>query len=59
MDLAMPRLDGLATTERLAPSGARAKVLVLTLSEDDANVFAALRVGAMGYLVKGVAGTRW
>jgi DNA-binding NarL/FixJ family response regulator len=55
MDLAMPRLGGLAATERLASSDGRARVLVLTLSEDDADVFAAVRVGAMGYLVKGVA----
>ena len=55
MDLAMPRLGGLAATERLTSSGGRARVLVLTLSEDDADVFAAVRVGAMGYLVKGVA----
>lgn len=55
MDLTMPRLGGLAATERLASSGARPRVLVLTLSEDDADVFAAVRVGAMGYLVKGVA----
>ena len=54
MDLAMPRLGGLAATERLTSSG-RATVLVLTMSEDDADVFAAVRVGAMGYLVKGVA----
>ncbi len=56
MDLTMPELDGLATTARLVASGARAKVLVLTLSEEDASVFAALRAGAMGYLVKGVGG---
>lgn len=55
MDLAMPRLGGLAATERLTSSGGRARVLVLTLSEDDADVFAAVRAGAMGYLVKGVA----
>lgn len=55
MDLAMPRLGGLAATERLTTSGARARVLVLTLSEEDADVFAAVRVGAMGYVVKGVA----
>jgi DNA-binding NarL/FixJ family response regulator len=55
MDLAMPRLGGLAATERIASSGGHARVLVLTLSEDDADVFAAVRVGAMGYLVKGVA----
>ncbi len=55
MDLAMPRLGGLAATERIASSGGRARVLVLTLSENDADVFAAVRVGAMGYLVKGAA----
>jgi len=55
MDLAMPVLDGLAATQRLAASGARARVLVLTLSEEDSSVFAALRAGASGYLVKGVA----
>lgn len=55
MDLAMPRLGGLAATERAVSSGARARVLVLTLSEDDADVFAAVRAGAKGYLVKGVA----
>jgi DNA-binding NarL/FixJ family response regulator len=55
MDLAMPVLDGLAATQRLNASGCRARVLVLTMSEEDANVFAAVRAGATGYLVKGVA----
>ena len=55
MDLAMPRLDGLAATKRLAADGARAAILVLTFSEEDAAVFAAVLVGARGYLVKGVA----
>lgn len=55
MDLAMPVLDGLAATQQMTASGARAHVLVLTLSEDDAHVFAAVRAGAVGYLVKGVA----
>jgi DNA-binding NarL/FixJ family response regulator len=53
MDLAMPELGGLAATRRLTESGARARVLVLTMSEDDESVFAALRAGAGGYLVKG------
>jgi DNA-binding NarL/FixJ family response regulator len=53
MDLAMPELGGLAATRRLAELGARARVLVLTMSEDDDSVFAALRAGAGGYLVKG------
>jgi DNA-binding NarL/FixJ family response regulator len=55
MDLAMPELDGVAATERLVASGTRAQVLVLTMSEEDASVLAAMRAGARGYLVKGVA----
>lgn len=53
MDLKMPVLDGLAATPAAVSAGAA--VLVLTLSEADANVLAAMRAGASGYLVKGVA----
>jgi DNA-binding NarL/FixJ family response regulator len=53
MDLAMPELGGLAATRRLTELGARARVLVLTMSEDDDSVLAALRSGAGGYLLKG------
>jgi DNA-binding NarL/FixJ family response regulator len=53
MDLAMPGLGGLAATHRLAELGVRARILVLTMSEDDDSVFAALRAGAGGYLLKG------
>jgi len=53
MDLAMPVLDGLAATPAVVAAGAG--VLVLTLSEEDASVLAAMRAGAAGYLVKGVA----
>jgi DNA-binding NarL/FixJ family response regulator len=53
MDLAMPEMGGLLATRRLTEAGARARVLVLTMSEDDESVFAALRAGAGGYLVKG------
>lgn len=54
LDLNMPELDGIAATReigRVAPSVA---VLVLTMHEDDEAVFAAMRAGARGYLVKGV-----
>lgn len=50
MDLNMPGLGGLAATSEIA---AKAKVLVLTMYDDDANVVAALRAGASGYLLKG------
>jgi DNA-binding NarL/FixJ family response regulator len=53
MDIAMPQLDGLSATRQLRERGSAARVLVLTMSEDDESVFAALRAGAGGYLVKG------
>ena len=53
MDLAMPDLDGIATTTELARVAPDVAVLVLTMSEDDESLFAALRAGASGYLVKG------
>ena len=53
MDLAMPVVDGLTATRELTAGGARCRVLVLTMSEDDDSVLAALRAGALGYLVKG------
>ena len=52
MDLHMPRLDGVETTDRLGQQGARARVVVLTTYSDDAWMFAALRAGALGYLTK-------
>jgi DNA-binding NarL/FixJ family response regulator len=54
MDLAMPGLDGLGTTAELVARGSRARILVLTMSGEDAAVLAAVRAGARGYLVKGV-----
>jgi DNA-binding NarL/FixJ family response regulator len=53
MDLAMPGLDGLSATRELVARGARSRILVLTMSEDDDSVLAAVRAGAGGYLVKG------
>ena len=55
MDLRMPDLDGIAATAeigRLAPDVA---VLVLTMFEDDESVFAAMRAGALGYVLKGAS----
>jgi DNA-binding NarL/FixJ family response regulator len=53
MDLRMPDLDGIEATRRLSQSGSTAAVVVLTMFEDDDSVFAALRAGARGYLLKG------
>ena len=48
MDLKMPGLTGVEATRRIASSVA---VLVLTMFDDD-SVFAAMRAGARGYLLK-------
>src|SRR4051794_9728712 len=52
-DLAMPGLSGPETIRRVLVLDPRAAVLVLTMHEDDAAVYGALRAGAAGYLVKG------
>jgi DNA-binding NarL/FixJ family response regulator len=53
LDLQMPDLDGFAATRELGRSAPDVAVLVLTMFEDDDSVFAAMRAGARGYLVKG------
>jgi len=52
MDLRMPGLGGAAAIKTLAEEGARAKVLVLTTYDTDADVVPALEAGATGYLLK-------
>jgi DNA-binding NarL/FixJ family response regulator len=54
LDLRMPELDGIAATRELARVAPDVAVLVLTMHDDDDSVFAAMRAGARGYLVKGV-----
>jgi len=53
MDLQMPVLGGVDATRRLAAEQPDVHVLVLTMVEDDAAVFAAIQAGALGYLLKG------
>jgi DNA-binding NarL/FixJ family response regulator len=53
MDVQMPRLNGVEATRRLAAEAPAVGIVVLTMSEDDGTVFAAIRAGARGYLVKG------
>ena len=52
MDIRMPRLDGVETTRRLHERGDAARVLVLTTFDLDEYVFAALKAGASGFLLK-------
>lgn len=53
MDLGMPIMDGVAATQRIVADTSEIGVLVLTMHDDDETVFAAMRAGARGYLVKG------
>jgi DNA-binding NarL/FixJ family response regulator len=52
-DLSMPRLPGTAAIDELTRRRPGLGVLVLTMHEDDASLFGALRAGARGYLLKG------
>jgi DNA-binding NarL/FixJ family response regulator len=53
MDLRMPELNGIAATRKIVDAEPQIRVLVLTMFEDDDSVFAAMRAGARGYLLKG------
>ena len=53
MDLRMPEVDGIEATRRLQQVAPSAAVIVLTMFEDDDSVYAAMRAGALGYLLKG------
>jgi DNA-binding NarL/FixJ family response regulator len=55
-DLNMPDLDGIAVTRALLAERPDLPVLVLTMHDDDENVYGALRAGARGYLLKGADG---
>ena len=55
MDLAMPGMDGVEATRRITGLGLEAKVLVLTIHDEDEFLIAALDAGAAGFLDKAVA----
>jgi DNA-binding NarL/FixJ family response regulator len=53
LDVQMPDLDGPAAAAEVARAAPSVAVLVLTMFDDDDTVFAAMRAGALGYLLKG------
>ncbi len=53
MDVNMPGLDGVEATRRIVDGSPNVAVLVLTMHDDDETVFAAIRAGARGYVLKG------
>ena len=56
MDIKMPGLNGIEATREILRASPQVGVLVLTMFEDDDSVFAAMRAGAKGYLLKDSGG---
>jgi len=52
MDIQMPRLNGLAATRLIKTEHPDIKIVMLTMSENDADLFEAIKSGACGYLLK-------
>jgi DNA-binding NarL/FixJ family response regulator len=52
MDVRMPGMDGIEATRRIVAAGGPARIIILTTYDVDEHVFAALRAGASGFLLK-------
>ena len=53
MDIQMPGINGIEATRRILETNPGVGIVVLTMFEDDDSVFAAMRAGARGYVLKG------
>ena len=56
MDLNMPKVSGIEATRRILEASPNTAILMLTMFEDDDSVFAGMRAGARGYVLKGADG---
>jgi DNA-binding NarL/FixJ family response regulator len=56
MDLNMPKATGIEATQRILEVNPDTAILMLTMFEDDKSIFAAMRAGAHGYVLKGADG---
>lgn len=54
MDIQMPEMDGIATTEIVKKKYPHIKIIMITVFDDDENIFNAIKAGANGYLLKEV-----
>ena len=55
MDIEMPGTSGIAATREIVAEAPNAAVVVLSMHDDDTEVFAAMQAGARGYLLKGAS----
>lgn len=53
MDIQMPDLNGIEATRQIVQTSPHIGVIIITMFEDDDSVFAAMRAGARGYVLKG------
>ncbi len=53
MDIGMPEISGIAATEKIVQQWPQIAILMVTMYEDDGSVFAAMKAGARGYILKG------
>ncbi len=52
MDIQMPEMNGIEATRRMTQSMPHLAILIVTMFEDDASLFSAMRAGARGYVIK-------
>ncbi len=55
MDVRMPGVDGIEATRRIADEVPTAKILMLTVSDEEADLYEAIKAGATGYLLKEIS----
>lgn len=55
MDIGMPKMDGVSATYKIKKILPHCNILILTVYEDESHIFAAIKAGAMGYLLKDVS----
>lgn len=55
MDIAMPGMNGVIATSKVKKILPQARIIILTVYEDETHVFNAIKAGAMGYLLKDVS----